>query len=290
MEQMKRQFRSEMERCRALVESRLREAFRGGGLEEAMSYSLLAGGKRIRPILVIKFCQAMGGTEKQAIGPACGVEMLHTYSLIHDDLPCMDNDDLRRGKPTCHKVFGECTATLAGDALQAAAFEWVLSGGDHRLGLELARAVGASGMCLGQYLDMEAEGHTPTVDELSAIHEKKTAALLRCACRIGVLCAPRCGGTDAALAAADEYASHLGMAFQIRDDMLDVTACAETLGKSIGSDAANGKHTFASLRGIDACSALVEEHTALARRALKELPGDTSFLDELAEALAVRSY
>ncbi len=202
----------------------------------------------------------------------------------------MDDDDLRRGRPTCHKAFGECTAILAGDALQAAAFEWVLSGGNGRLGLELARAVGAQGMCAGQYLDMEAEGRTPTLEELSVIHEKKTAALLRCACRIGVLCAPESGRIGDALAAADAYAHHLGLAFQIRDDLLDVTSTAEELGKSVGSDEANGKTTFATLLGLETCNRLVSEHTALARDALGALPGDTGFLEWLAAALAQRKH
>ncbi len=280
-------YAQEMERCRVRIEARLAEAFPGEGLEEAMAYSLLAGGKRVRPILVLQFCRAMGGSAEQALDPACGVEMLHTYSLIHDDLPCMDDDDLRRGKPTCHKKFGVCAATLAGDALQAEAFAWALSGGV-RVGLELARAAGAQGMCLGQYWDMEAEGQRPTLERLAAIHEKKTAALLRAACRIGVLCAGERPETETALDAADQFAAHLGMAFQIRDDLLDVTAATEDLGKPAGSDAANGKVTFASLLGRDECQRLIDEHTDRARAALRGIAGDTGFLDWLAGRLAVR--
>ena len=289
-------FQQEMERLRQLVEARLGQAFPGQGLGQVMAYSLMAGGKRIRPILVLAFCRAAGGREEDALDAACGVEMLHTYSLIHDDLPCMDDDDLRRGKPTCHKVYGECAATLAGDALQAAAFEWVLTcpaledGARARMGLILARAAGLDGMCGGQYLDMEAEGRQPTLEELTLIHARKTAALLRAACQIGVLCAGLRPDTDADLSAAGEYAEHLGMAFQIRDDLLDATSTTEALGKPVGSDQANGKHTFVSLLGRGDCVSLVEDHTRLAQEALDRFQGDTSFLKRLAGELASRDH
>ena len=290
------EFKQEMEHYRSMVEARLAGAIPEGGLQDAMRYSLLAGGKRIRPVLVLAFCTLAGGRPEAALDAACGVEMLHTYSLIHDDLPCMDNDDLRRGRPTCHKVYGECVATLAGDALQAAAFEWVLSPNGPaadaraRMGLELARAVGAAGMCGGQYLDMDAEGRQPALDELSAIHSKKTAALLTAACRIGVLCAGIREDTEAHLAAAECYAEHLGMAFQIRDDLLDEIATTEQLGKTAGSDQANGKHTFVTLLGREKCEALVLEHTAQAKTALTAVGGDGAFLCALADALAERNH
>lgn len=289
-------FRGEMERCRQMVEARLADAFPGGGLNEAMRYSLLAGGKRVRPILTMQFCAAAGGTPEQALDAACGVEMLHTYSLIHDDLPCMDDDDLRRGRPTCHKAFGECTATLAGDALQAAAFEWVLSapgaeeGMKAKMGLTLARAVGAAGMCGGQFLDMAAEGRQPSKAELTAIHEGKTAALLRAACQIGVLCAGARRELDAMLDAARRYAEHLGLAFQIRDDLLDAIATTEELGKPVGSDRENGKHTFVTLLGREACDALVLEHTRLARQSLAQFGSRADFLLWLADELAGRTH
>ena len=286
----------ELEACRALIEARLGEKFTAPGLEEAMRYSLLAGGKRIRPILTVKFCEAAGGQPEAALDAACGVEMLHTYSLIHDDLPCMDNDDLRRGRPTCHKVYGECVATLAGDALQAAAFEAVL-GSAHvpgearaRMGLVLARAAGSAGMCYGQYLDMKAEGTQPTPPELTAIHTHKTADLLQAACQMGVLCAPAGENTEVLLAAAAEYARHLGLAFQIRDDILDETATTQALGKPAGSDAANGKHTFASLLGVEECERLVEKHTGLAKAALAAVLPEERFLPALADALARRDH
>ena len=290
------EYQQEMERQRQMIEARLGQAFPGQGLGQAMAYSLMAGGKRIRPILTLEFCRAAGGDPQQALDAACGVEMLHTYSLIHDDLPCMDNDDLRRGKPPCHKVYGECTATLAGDALQSAAFEWVLTcptledAVRARMGLILARAAGLDGMCGGQYLDMEAEGTQPSLEELTMIHGRKTAALLRAACQIGVLCAGLQPHTDANLSAAGDYAEHLGMAFQIRDDLLDATSTTETLGKPVGSDQTNGKHTFVSLLGREDSSALVLEHTRLAQEALKRFQGNTAFLERLAEELAGRDH
>ena len=278
-----------------MVEDRLTELFPGSGLEEAMRYSLLAGGKRIRPVLVMQFCRVAGGTLEAALDAACGVEMLHTYSLIHDDLPCMDDDDLRRGRPTCHKVYGECAATLAGDALQAAAFEYVLRSplvdaqARTRMGLALAEAVGVSGMCGGQYYDMEAEGRQPSLEELTVIHSKKTAALLKAACQIGVLAAGITEKTEDMLKAAEAYAEHLGMAFQIRDDLLDVISTTEELGKPVGSDSDNDKHTYVTLLGKDACFKLVDEHTAQAKQALNEAFEDTKFLCWLADELAGRT-
>lgn len=289
-------FQQEMEQLRQQIEARLGEAFPDQGLGQVMAYSLMAGGKRIRPLLVLEFCKAAGGDTQQALDAACGVEMLHTYSLIHDDLPCMDNDDLRRGKPTCHKVYGECEATLAGDALQAAAFEWVLTcptledSVRARMGLILARAAGLEGMCGGQYLDMKAEGRKPSLEELTLIHGQKTAALLRASCQIGVLCAGLQSDTDANLSAAGDYAEHLGMAFQIKDDLLDATSTTEILGKPVGSDQTNGKHTFVSILGREDCTALVMEHTRMAQEALEQFQGDTAFLKWLAGKLAGREH
>ena len=192
-------------------------------LLDAMRYSLLAGGKRIRPLLLVKFCEISGGDRAAALPAACGIEMLHTYSLIHDDLPCMDNDDLRRGKPTCHKMFGETNAVLAGDALQSAAYCAVLSAPaaperTAAMAKTLAFAAAEQGMCGGQYLDTSKEGLPVTEAELYEIHRLKTGALLRAACVMGVQCA---GGTPEQVAAAEEYAMNLGLAFQIRDDVLD---------------------------------------------------------------------
>ena len=295
------EFQRQLEEARELTENRLRTFFSGGGLEEAMRYSLLAGGKRIRPILTMKFCEAAGGTLEEALDFGCGVEMLHTYSLIHDDLPCMDNDDLRRGMPTNHKKFGECVAILAGDALQAAAFQTVLSAkGKWRHGGKaavvmaakiLAEAAGETGMCGGQYWDTAGDGQPRTAEDLTDINNKKTGALLRAACMMGI-CASmgRREVDESCMDAAWHYATNLGLAFQIRDDVLDAVSTAEELGKPVGSDAANQKATYVNLLGVEACEALVLDYTVRAKEALDagRWLGDTAFLRELADSLAVR--
>lgn len=286
---------SELSRLCQIIEGRLSELFPGDGLEEAMRYSLLAGGKRVRPVLVLQFCKAAGRSLEVALDAACGVEMLHTYSLIHDDLPCMDDDELRRGRPTCHRMYGECVATLAGDALQAAAFEYILrspmveAAARARMGLALAEAVGVHGMCGGQYYDMKAEGRQPSLEELTMIHAQKTAALLKAACQIGVLAAGITEKTEEMMQAAADYAEHLGIAFQIRDDLLDVISTTEELGKPAGSDSANDKHTYVTLLGKEACLKLVEEHTEQAKLALNSGFHDTEFLCWLADELAGRT-
>ena len=295
------EFQRQLEEARELTEARLRTFFSGGGLEEAMRYSLLAGGKRIRPILTMKFCEAAGGTLEEALDFGCGVEMLHTYSLIHDDLPCMDNDDLRRGMPTNHKKFGECVAILAGDALQAAAFQTVLSAkGKWRHGGKaavimaakiLAEAAGETGMCGGQYWDTAGDGQPRTAEDLTDINNKKTGALLRAACMMGI-CASmgRREVDESCMDAAWNYATNLGLAFQIRDDILDAVSTAEELGKPAGSDAANQKATYVTLLGVEASEALVRDYTARAKEALDSgrWLGNTSFLAELADSLAAR--
>ncbi|MEY8259981.1 polyprenyl synthetase family protein [Oscillospiraceae bacterium 50-60] len=296
-------FTKEMETLRRLTEDRLQQFFPGGGLEEAMRYSLLAGGKRVRPVLTMKFCEAAGGTPEEALDFGCAVEMLHTYSLIHDDLPCMDDDDLRRGKPTCHIKFGECTATLAGDALQAAAFQTVLStegawrhGGQMYKALAaeiLAEAAGFQGMCGGQYWDTLGDGQLRTEEELTAINDKKTGALLRAACMMGVAASMGRRAVDkSCMDAAREYAANLGLAFQIRDDMLDVTGDAGEFGKPIGSDASNGKTTYVTLLGLEACGARVLDYTEKAKAALRRgsWAGSTAFLEALADSMAVRNF
>ena len=232
----------------------------------------------------------------------CGVEMLHTYSLIHDDLPCMDNDDLRRGRPTNHKVYGECVATLAGDALQAAAFQTVLSAegpwqekGSFAPAVAakiLAEAAGEQGMCGGQYFDTIGDGKVlHTAEELTVINNKKTGALLRAACMMGVAASSghrvveeRC------FEAARVYATNVGLAFQIRDDMLDVIGSAEEFGKPIGSDASNRKSTYVTLLGLEECERRVLAYTERAKEALRacEWQGSTEFLCTLADAMTER--
>ena len=261
------------------------------GLAEAMRYSLLAGGKRIRPMLTLEFCRVCGGDIKAALPVACGVEMLHTYSLIHDDLPCMDNDDLRRGRPTNHKVYGECVATLAGDALQAQAFYSVLSAklpADRRAACAqiLASAVGFDGMCGGQYLDMLWEGLKLDEQELSEINSRKTGALLVAACQMGVAAA---GGTERQFAAAGHYGAALGLAFQIRDDMLDVLSTTEELGKPIGSDVQENKNTYMALKGEEGCKKTIDQLNACAKDIIGEAFEDTGFLCALVDELAERT-
>lgn len=280
---------------KVLIDTKLAEYFRAddmpqAGLFEAMRYSLNAGGKRIRPILVLEFCRITGGDCDKSLPVACAIEMLHTYSLIHDDLPCMDNDDLRRGKPTNHVVYGECTATLAGDALQAEAFGTILRS---ELPAEaraecariLADAVGADGMCGGQFLDMIGENKLLTADELDEINSRKTGALLIAACTMGVAAA---GGNEKQSEAARRFGAAIGAAFQIRDDMLDVISTSEQLGKPIGSDAQEHKNTYMALYGAERCMKMIEKLTEVAKAALNEAFDDTAFLCDLADSMVTR--
>ena len=256
-------------------------------LYASMRYSLLAGGKRIRPVLALEFARLAGGKWQEALPAACAVEMVHTYSLIHDDLPCMDDDDLRRGKPTNHKVYGETMAVLAGDALQPAAYTLILDSAlpsEARLECAriLAEASGPRGMVAGQVLDTL---HAPkTEEELTEVHRLKTGCMIRAACTMG--CAA--GGAAAPLReAAAVYAENLGLAFQIRDDMLDVEGDEATLGKPIGSDAENEKTTFVTLKGLEWCQDAVERLTREAQEALDVFP-EAGFLCWLAGELVAR--
>lgn len=277
------------------VDAKLSEYFKPSGLSydgllESMHYSLTAGGKRIRPMLVLEFCRISGGNIEKTLPVACAIEMLHTYSLIHDDLPCMDNDALRRGKPTNHVVYGECTATLAGDALQAEAFGTIARS---QLPAEarvtcveiLADAVGSDGMCAGQYLDMVGEHKLLSEDELNDINSRKTGSLLTAACRMGVAAA---GGNEAMLEAAAQYGACVGAAFQIRDDILDVISTSEELGKPIGSDAQEHKNTYMTLLGEYKCMKMIEKLTDQAKNAIAGTFEDTKFLCELADSMVTR--
>lgn len=260
------------------------------GLLEAMRYSLLSGGKRIRPVLVLQFCEACGGSAENAMSAGCAVEMLHTYSLIHDDLPSMDNDTLRRGRPTCHVQYGETTATLAGDALQAAAFSTLLSGrGDGaalaKAALILADAAGERGMCGGQFIDTVGNGEAVTAESLRHLHSLKTGALLKASCCMGVALGH---GSEEQMKCAEEYALNLGMAFQIRDDVLDATSTAEVLGKNIGSDESNGKVTFLTLFGEEKCEELIREYTEKAVAAARKGFPEDVFLPWFADMLSGR--
>ena len=278
-----------------LVDLKLSEFFNPSGLSydgllESMHYSLTAGGKRIRPTLVLEFCRISGGDIEIALPVACAIEMLHTYSLIHDDLPCMDNDELRRSKPTNHVVYGECTATLAGDALQAEAFGTIARSelpAENKIACVeiLADAVGSDGMCAGQYLDMVGESKQLTEDELDDINSRKTGALLIAACRMGVAAA---GGSGEMLEAAAHYGACVGAAFQIRDDILDVISTSEELGKPIGSDAQEHKNTYMALLGESKCMEMVEKLTNQAKSALCGTFNDTKFLCDLADSMVTR--
>ena len=256
-------------------------------LFEAMRYSLLAGGKRLRPIFVFDFCRMCGGNWKDAVPFAAAIEMIHTYSLIHDDLPCMDNDDYRRGRLTNHKVYGEAIAVLAGDALLTAAFRFVASApfsAEIRIrAVEvLSACAGELGMVGGQVLDMKSEDRQCTKQEVLDIQSRKTGALFRAACMLGVLAA---NGDDRKLKAADDFAANFGLAFQIRDDVLDVIGSAEELGKAVGVDAV--KNTFVQLYGLDVCNEMVRSHTDEALKSLKCFD-DTLYMETLANDLISR--
>ena len=259
-----------------------------GTLQEAMRYSVLAGGKRVRPVLTLAFCDALGGDWHKALPFACGLELVHTYSLIHDDLPCMDDDDFRRGKPTCHKVYGETMAVLAGDALQPEAFRMIAAapGMNDRQRLDaiavLAAACGGDGMVAGQVLD--TEGKCREEDEIKLLHSLKTGAMICAAAELGCIAA---NGDATVRAKAVEFGRHIGLAFQVRDDMLDVIADEAEFGKPVGSDREEGKVTFVDLLGLDGCAAVVEEETKLAQSALEGI-GDSRFLVTLARWLADR--
>ncbi len=263
-------------------------------LIHAMRYSLLGEGKRIRPILVMEFCRLCGGEEEAALPFACAVEMIHTYSLIHDDLPCMDDDDMRRGRPSNHKVFGEDIALLAGDALLTMAFEAMLSGEAVRLaGAEraakaagyLARAAGAYGMVGGQVIDLMSEGRAISLETLKKMDENKTGALILASAQMGCVLA---GAGDEQMRAAESYARAIGLAFQIVDDILDVTGDTQTLGKPAGSDNENNKSTYVSLMGLENASKTVDELTAKAMEALGCFGEEAEYLTEFAKKLAVR--
>lgn len=260
---------------------------------EAMRYSLEAGGKRIRPLLVLAFCRACGGDVQKVLKPALAIEMIHTYSLIHDDLPAMDDDDYRRGRLSCHKAFDEATAILAGDALNVLPFELLSTDttlpAEMRVSLiaELANAAGAEGMIGGQVIDIANETRTD-VDQnnLVNMYAHKTGALIRVACTMGCMVA---GANDKMLTAATEYAQRLGLAFQIVDDILDVTGTPELLGKPIGSDAAHHKTTFVTLLGLEGAKAEASRLTEEALRLLEDIP-EHQFLTDLTEALLNRNY
>ena len=290
-------FPSELRRQAAVVERGLDQYLppantRPARLHEAMRYSLQAGGKRLRPVLVLATADLCAAKAGAALPAAVAIECLHTYSLIHDDLPCMDNDDLRRGRPTAHRQFDESTALLAGDALLTHAFALLAESYAtqpalaHALIRELADAAGSRRLIGGQMEDLLAEKRDATPDELEFIHLNKTAAMIEAALVLGGLV----GGADAAaITTLRRAGQELGLAFQIMDDVLDATADRATLGKTPGKDAKAGKTTFVKLHGLDASRQLAQVHSTAARAAFGELPGDTAFLVALVDSMAIRS-
>lgn len=260
-------------------------------LTDAMTYSLQAGGKRLRPMLVLAACEAVGGELESALPVAAAFEMIHTYSLIHDDLPAMDDDDLRRGRPTCHKAFDEATAILAGDAMATYAFQAILTHVSDpakavSAGRELAVAAGLEGMVGGQMADLEGEGRTPSADELRYIHEHKTGALITAA----VVCGGIMGGVDdATLQHLRQYGQAIGLAFQVIDDILDETATAEQLGKSPGKDSASDKMTYPRLYGLEGARNYAEQLISEACGHLQGLK-KADALQTIAEYFVARTY
>ena len=260
---------------------------------QSVKYSLLAPGKRLRPTLLLAFCDICGGDVTAALPYACAVEMIHSYSLIHDDLPCMDDDDLRRGKTSNNIVFGESTALLAGDALQALAYEAMLSDKAlERTGLNgakaagiLAKASGLLGMVGGQIIDLETEGSNPSLETISEMYFKKTGQLIKAPCLMGCVLA---NADEEKIKAAEIYADKIGLAFQIIDDILDIISDTETLGKPVGSDIENQKVNYVTVLGIDESRKIVDNLTKEAVEALNIFDSDTKFLKDLALELAKR--
>ncbi|WP_420974276.1 (2E,6E)-farnesyl diphosphate synthase [Bacillus thuringiensis] len=263
-------------------------------LREAMAYSLEAGGKRLRPLLLFATLQAFGKERNLGVGAACALEMIHTYSLVHDDLPCMDDDDLRRGKPTNHKVFGEAMAVLAGDGLLTYAFQVIMAYEQKeisaekkvRLVLELAKAAGPEGMVGGQVADMEAEGKRLTIDELEYIHKHKTGKLLEFAVLSGAILSDATEEQEEKLLT---FAKYIGLAFQIRDDILDVEGTEEEIGKPIGSDLSNEKSTYTTLFTVDRAKDILEETIAEAKGAISSLQLQDEYLLSICDLIAKRN-
>lgn len=282
-------------RCQARVDAALETLFTPPRedlqrLYQAMRYSVVNGGKRVRPLLAYAACEALGGDPARANGAACAVELIHAYSLVHDDLPCMDDDVLRRGRPTTHVQFDEATAMLAGDALQPLAFELLASMPIApalivQATQALARAAGSQGMAGGQAIDLLSVGHRLSRDELQQMHSMKTGAMLACSVALGGIVA---GASSASRQALDVYAQAMGLAFQVVDDILDVTADSASLGKTPGKDAAENKPTYVSLLGLDEARAFAGELREAALAALEPLGDAGKRLAELADFIVLR--
>jgi len=257
------------------------------GLVEAARYSLLAGGKRLRPALALGAAELLGQQAAMALPAACALEMIHTYSLIHDDLPAMDDDDLRRGRPTLHRAYDEATAILAGDALLTMAFDVIAASGNCTVVQEIARAAGVAGMVGGQYVDLQSEGRSLDLPALQAIHRAKTGALIRVAVRAGAMLA---NAAPTALAALTQYGENIGLAFQIADDILDIVGEETAIGKPVGSDAANNKATYPALLGLDAARARAREAADSAIAALAPFGPEADDFRALARFIVDRDH
>lgn len=292
-------FKEKLEHYRALIDSSLmnyvaKPDFDETRVYDAMEYAFTGGGKRVRPILALEFCRICGMDISNALPFACAVEMIHCYSLVHDDLPCMDDDALRRGKPSCHIAYGEAYALLAGDGLLTLAFETMLKNYEGstvlpqnaaRAALELSTKAGYCGMIGGQTIDILSEGKAISLDTLKLMHSLKTGALICAACKIGCIIA---GADEEKIAAAEKYARNIGLAFQITDDVLDAVGDTAQLGKKAGSDEANNKTTFVSLMGVEKSLETARELTEKAKESLTVFGSDSEFLCELADYLAKR--
>ena len=287
-------FKETFQRYLTMIEQTLAQLpWDKGVLNESMHYSLNAGGKRIRPVLALASAEAVSGNPETILGAAAALELIHTYSLIHDDLPAMDNDDYRRGRLSNHKVFGDAQAILAGDALLTYAFELLA---DSELGQperqlriirEVAVAAGKDGMVGGQVADLAGEGRILSLNEIEEIHKAKTGALLTVSARLGGILA---GGTEEQVRALTDYAQALGLAFQIKDDILDIVGDSETLGKPTGSDLRQGKSTYVSLLGLDGAGHQLHTQILKAQSALKPFNEGAIFLNELALYIEERKH
>lgn len=287
------EFASDIKLINGFLENKAFEGCESSVVLDAMNYSLKNGGKRIRPLLTLYFSELAGGNNESAIKLGCALEMIHTYSLIHDDLPCMDNDDMRRGKPSCHIAFGEANALLAGDALLTEAFYLATQSGIPANNINtavkyLSEFAGVRGMVMGQVLDLQFENTEPTAEDIKKMYSLKTCALLKCACVLGYLTGEKNDKEEIDIIC--KYAENLGLAFQITDDILDIISDSQTLGKPVGSDEKNNKPTFVKLYGLEKSKELVNELTNNAISILKSFDGESEKLSKLTLALAERKF
>lgn len=287
------EFANDIKAINNFLESKVFENAENSVVLDAMNYSIKNGGKRIRPLLTLYFSELFGGDREAAIKLGCALEMVHTYSLIHDDLPCMDNDDMRRGKPSCHIAFGEANALLAGDALLTEAFFLATQSGivpeNANLAVKfLSEFAGVRGMVMGQVLDLQFENSEPNLDEIKKMYSLKTCALLKCACVLGYLTGDKVNFEQ--IDKICEYAENLGLAFQIKDDILDIISDSQTLGKPVGSDEKNNKPTFVRLYGLEKSKELVNSLTENAISILNSFNGQSEKIINLTLALAERKF